>query len=69
MESKAPRPKFVVDESGKKSAVLLGLSDYARLLTAWEEIADSEDFASARGSAKKFIGTEELRQRVLKKSE
>jgi len=67
MAGTAPKPKFVINDSCKKSAVLLSIRDYERLLAAWEEVADSEDFAAASDSAKKFISTGELRRRVLGK--
>ena len=61
----ALKPKFVMDDSGRKSAVLLSIRDYERLLAAWEEVADAQDFAAARSSAKEFISPGELRRRVL----
>ena len=67
MEDSAPKPKFVMDDSGKKSAVVLSLSDYERLLAAWEEVADAHEFAEARSSAREFISPGELRRRVLNK--
>ena len=48
MGKTAIKPKFVVDDSGKKSAVLLSPKDYERLRSAWEEIQDSKDFAEAK---------------------
>ena len=68
MATTAPKPKFVVDESGKKSAVLLSIRDYERLLDAWEEVLDSADFAAARESASNFVSTDELRRRVFKQT-
>jgi hypothetical protein len=60
-----PKPKFVVDEHGKKSGVLLSIEDYERLMEAWEEVADADDFAEARRTTKNFISPDELRRRVL----
>jgi len=67
MTNATPKPKFVMDDSGRKSAVLLSMRDYERLLAAWEEVADAQDFAAARASAKEFISPGELRRRVLNK--
>lgn len=67
MVNSALKPKFVMDDSGRKSAVLLSIRDYERLLAAWEEVADAQDFAAARASAKKCISPGELRRRVLNK--
>lgn len=66
MGNGAPKPKYIVDESGNKSAVVLSMEDYERLLAAWEEVVDAADFATARKSTKKFISTDNLRRRVLR---
>jgi PHD/YefM family antitoxin component YafN of YafNO toxin-antitoxin module len=65
MASAGPKPKYVVDENGKTSAVVLSVRDYERLLAAWEEVADAADFAAARKSARKFVSAKELRRRVM----
>jgi len=61
MADSAPKPRFIVDESGKRSAVILKIPGYERLLAAWEEAADANDFAAARASAKTFLSPSELR--------
>lgn len=66
MATCAPKPKFVVDESGKKSAVVLSIRDYERLLEAWEEVLDAADYTAACESASDFVSTDELRRRVFK---
>lgn len=66
MSVRAPKPRFLVDESGRKSAVVLSVGDYERLLAALEEVADAEDFETARKSAKEFISPEELHEQVLR---
>lgn len=65
MASAIPKPKFVVDESGNTREVILSVKDYKRLVAAWEEVADSEDFAAARRTCRETISIEELRHRVL----
>ena len=62
MGKTAIKPKFVVDDSGKKSAVLLSPKDYERLRSAWEEIQDSKDFAEATRTAKTFASPAQLRE-------
>lgn len=62
-----PKPKFVVDDAGRKSGVLLSIRDYNRLAAAWEEVADARDFRESRKTATSFISIDELRRRVLKK--
>ncbi|MFH0794313.1 MAG: hypothetical protein V2A74_09815 [bacterium] len=63
----APKAQYVVNESGEKSAVLVSLGDYERLLAAWEEVADAEDFSTARKTVRKFISPQELRRKVASK--
>lgn len=67
MAAKVPAPKFVLDETGKKLEVIISISDYERLLAAWEEVADAIDFQEARESAGEFISAEELSRQVLGK--
>jgi len=64
MSKSNPKPKFIVDDSGKKSGVLLSLRDYKKLSAAWEEVADAEDFAEAKKTARGFVSSDELRIRV-----
>ena len=68
MATKAPVPKFVLDEEGRKSEVILSIRDYERLLAAWEEIADAEDLEAARASATDFVTVDELRKLVRGKT-
>ena len=62
------KPRFVVDESGNRTGVILDLSDYESLLKAWEEVSDCEDFDYARKSSEEFIPVQELRNRLAKQS-
>jgi len=66
METTILKPRFVIDEYGKKSAVLLNIKEYERLLETLEDLADSSDFAKAKKTSRKLISTKELRQRVFK---
>jgi PHD/YefM family antitoxin component YafN of YafNO toxin-antitoxin module len=66
MENTVLKPHFVIDEYGKKSAVLLNIREYERLLETLEDLSDSSDFAKAKKTSRKLISTSELRQRVLK---
>ena len=66
MGNKILKPRFVIDENGEKSAVLLSIQEYNELVDALEELADSSDFAKAKESSRKLISTNELRHRVLK---
>ena len=68
MKAGTPKPRFIVDENGKKSSVLLSMADYRKLMDAWEEVADAEEFAEARGTATNFITMDDLRCHLTKRS-
>ena len=65
MSSDPVKAKFVVDESGRKSAVLVSVRDFKRLMDAWEEVNDAKEFAAAKKSSKRLISLDELKQRVI----
>jgi hypothetical protein len=65
MASSSVKAKFVVDESGRKSAVQVSIRDFRRLMDAWEEVNDAKDFAVAKKTSKKLISVAELKHRVL----
>jgi len=67
MANSIPKPKYIVEPSGRKSAVVLSLHEYERLYAAWEEVADAADFAAARRSARKFVSPDELRRQLRRK--
>jgi len=69
MEKTILKPRFVIDENGRKSAVLLSIKEYNQLMDVLEELADASDFSKAKNSSKKLISTKELRQKVLKTNE
>ena len=65
MASSPPHARYIVNEEGKKSSVVLSLQDYRRLLKAWEEVADAEDFDRAKLSSKNLLSLDELRTHLL----
>ena len=69
MEKTILKPRFVIEENGKKSAVLLSIKEYNQLMEVLEDLADSSDFAKAKKSSKNLISTKVLRQKVLKTNE
>ncbi len=44
------KEQFVIDENGKKTAVLLGIERYEKLLEAQEELASITAFDEAKAS-------------------
>ncbi len=67
MKASTPKARFIVEPSGRRSAVVIALRDYERLLAAWEEVADARDFADAKASSKATISVEQLRRTVMKR--
>jgi hypothetical protein len=59
------RPKFIVDEKGKKKAVLLNLKDYQRLEELIEDLEDTVDLLRAEREAVSFIPYEKFRRKWL----
>ncbi|NUM53153.1 MAG: hypothetical protein HUU46_05875 [Candidatus Hydrogenedentes bacterium] len=55
-------PRFIVDESGKRTQVVLSVRDYNRLLAAWEDVADARDFGEAKRTSKTFVPLSKLSQ-------
>ncbi len=60
MSNALTAPRYIVDESGRRTQVVLPVRDYKRLLAAWEDAVDARDFAAAKRSAKRFISADEL---------
>lgn len=67
MANSIRKPKYIVEPSGKKSAVVISLADYEELRAAWEEVADAADFAAAKRTARKFVSVAEIRRQLGRK--
>ena len=55
------KPKYLVDEQGKRTAVVLSMRDYRSLLQRLEELEDALDLDEAIGTAKGFRDYNEIR--------
>jgi hypothetical protein len=53
--------KFIVDQEGKKSGVIINIEDYNRILDILEEYDDIKDF-DERTSDPEWISYEELKK-------
>ncbi len=61
----ATRPtKFVVDDKGRKKAVLLDIKEYSRLLHRVEELEDALDLDEAVKTSSGFRRYEEIREEL-----
>jgi hypothetical protein len=59
------RPKYIVDEKGKKKGVLLSLKDYQRIAEAVEDLEDTIDLLRAEREAISFTPYEKFRKKWL----
>lgn len=55
------KERFLVDESGKPSAVLLDIKSYRRLMERLEDLEDALELDRARRAAKRFRPYDEIR--------
>lgn len=58
--------KYLVDSRGRKTAVLLNIKEYSRLLERLEELQDTLDLDEAVRNAKEFKDYREIRKELLK---
>jgi hypothetical protein len=60
------KPKYLVDEKGRKTAVVINFKDYSNLLEFIEDLEDANDLLKAEKEATGFTPYEKFRQRWLK---
>ena len=59
--------KYLIDNKGKKKAVLMDMSEYSRLLARMEELEDALDLDEAVRSEPDFRDYHEIREELVKK--
>ncbi|OGW05247.1 MAG: hypothetical protein A2Z59_10670, partial [Nitrospinae bacterium RIFCSPLOWO2_02_39_17] len=57
------KTKYLIDEKGHKTAVVINLKDYKSLLKFIEDLEDANDLLKAEKEATKFTPYEKFRQR------
>ena len=62
-------PKYVVDQQGQRSAVLLPVDEYEALLVALEDRLDAGDLEEAIGEKPEFVPYAQIRDRLLAEGE
>jgi hypothetical protein len=62
----ALRPRFVTDGKGRKTSVILNITDYHNLLEYLEDLEDAHDLLKAEREATGFVPYENFRKRFLK---
>jgi hypothetical protein len=60
------KPKFITDEKGKKTSVVIDIRDYNSLLDYIEDLEDAHDLLKAERTGKTFIPYETFRKKLLK---
>lgn len=60
------KPKYLVDEKGHKTAVVIKLEDYENLMEFIEDLEDTNDLLKAEREATVFVPYEEFRKKWLK---
>lgn len=58
--------RYIVDDKGKKKAVLLNLKEYSQLMAHMEELEDALDLDKAARSAEGFRDYREIRKELEK---
>jgi len=59
-----PKERYIVDQDGRKTAVLLDLKEYADLLERLETLEDALDLDEAVRQAQSFRDYREIRQEL-----
>ena len=60
------KPKFLIDEKGRKKAVVLDLKKYKHIIEIMENLEDANDLLNAEREATAFTPYEKFRKRWLK---
>lgn len=60
------KPKFVTNEKGQKTSVIISLRDYENLLDYLDDLEDACDLLKAEREATDFIPYQVFRKKLLK---
>ncbi len=58
-------PQYVVDDKGRKTAVLLSIDEYGRLLDELEDLADGRELTEAVEIENDFRNYDEIREELI----
>ena len=58
--------KYVIDNKGKKKAVLLDMKEYSRLLSRMEELEDALDLDTSVRASREFRDYRKIREELHK---
>lgn len=60
------KPKYLIDEKGKKKAVVLDIKEYKSIMELIEDLEDANDLLRAERKATSFIPYDKFRKTWLK---
>lgn len=60
------KPKFIINDKGKKTSVIVDIKEYENLLEYLEDIEDANDLLKAEREATGFILYENFRKNLIK---
>jgi PHD/YefM family antitoxin component YafN of YafNO toxin-antitoxin module len=63
---KLKRPRYIVDQHGRKTAVVLDIKEYQKMLDWLETLEDALDLDEAVRQARRFRDYREIRQELQK---
>jgi uncharacterized membrane protein YvbJ len=58
------KPKYITDEKGKKTSVVIDLRDYKNLMDYLEDLEDAQDLLKAEREATGFIPYDVFRKKL-----
>jgi hypothetical protein len=58
------KPKFVISAGGRREAVVLGMTDYARLICRLEDLEDALALDRAERSSKRLLDYSSVHKRL-----
>ncbi len=59
------KPRYIIDENGRKTAVVINVKEYDELINFIEDLEDTRDLLKAELEATEFTPYEEFRKRWL----
>ena len=58
--------QYIIDDNGKKSAVIIDIRHYSDLMSYIEDLEDAKDLLQAEQEAEGFVTYEEFREKLRK---
>lgn len=59
-------PRYIIDNKGRKKAIVLGIKEYSQILSRMEELEDALDLDTAVRAGQEFRDYNKVREELLK---